>query len=45
MDFDVIEDIINLENFIDFLKKLRYDAESLIFVIADNVRCHHCELA
>jgi transposase len=41
MHFDVIEDRMNSEKFIDFLKKLRSDADSPVFVIADNARYHH----
>ena len=41
MHFDVIEDRMNSEKFIDFLKKLRRDAKCPVFVIADNARYHH----
>lgn len=41
MHFDVIEDRMNSEKFIDFLKKLRRDADCPVFVIADNARYHH----
>jgi len=41
MHFDVIEDRMNSEKFIDFLKKLRNDAGCPVFVIADNARYHH----
>ena len=41
MHFDVIEDRMNSEKFIDFLKKLRRDADCPVFVIADNSRYHH----
>jgi len=44
MHFDVIEDRMNSEKFIDFLKKLRQDADSPVFVIADNARYHHSKL-
>ena len=41
MHFDVIEDRMNSEKFIDFLKKLRQDAGCPVFVIADNARYYH----
>lgn len=41
MHFDVIEERMNSEKFIDYLKKLRQDASHPIFVIADNARYHH----
>ncbi len=41
MHFDVIEDRMNSEKFIEFLKQLREDANGPIFVIADNARYHH----
>jgi transposase len=41
MHFDVIEDRMNSEKFIDFLKKLRQDADCPVFLIADNARHHH----
>lgn len=41
MHFDVIEDRMNSEKFIAFLKKLRADASCPVFVIADNARYHH----
>lgn len=44
MHFDVIEDRMNSDKFIDFLKKLRQDAGSPVFVIADNARYHHSKL-
>ncbi len=40
MYFDVIEERMNSEKFIDFLKKLRQDANRPIMVIADNARYH-----
>ena len=44
MHFEVIEDRMNSERFIEFLKKLRSDAKCPIFVIADNARYHHSKL-
>lgn len=41
MHFDVIEDRMNSEKFIAYLKKLRRDADCPVFVIADNARYHH----
>lgn len=41
MHFDVIEERMNSEKFIAFLKKLRADADCPVFVIADNARYHH----
>jgi hypothetical protein len=41
MHFDVIEESMNAEKFIHFLKKLRQDANCPVFVIADNARYHH----
>jgi len=41
MHFEVIEDQMNAEKFIAFLKKLRTDANCPVFVIADNARYHH----
>ncbi|MBT5268262.1 MAG: IS630 family transposase [Candidatus Marinimicrobia bacterium] len=41
MYFDVIEERMNSDKFIEFLKKLRQDAGHPIFVIADNARYHH----
>ena len=41
MHFDVIEESMNAEKFIDFLKKLRQDAGCPVFAIADNARYHH----
>ena len=41
MYFDVIEELMNSEKFIEYLKKLRKDAGHPIFVIADNARYHH----
>jgi len=41
MHFDVIEERMNSEKFIDFLKKLRSDAGCPVFIIADNARYHH----
>ena len=41
MHFDVIEESMNAEKFINFLQKLRQDAGCPIFVIADNARYHH----
>jgi len=44
MHFDVIEDRMNSEKFIEFLKKLRSDAGCPVFVIADNARYHHSKV-
>lgn len=44
MHFEVIEDRMNSEKFIDFLKKLRSDAGCPVFIIADNARYHHSKL-
>lgn len=44
MHFEVIEERMNSEKFIDFLKKLRSDAACPIFVIADNARYHHSKI-
>ena len=41
MHFDVIEESMNAEKFINFLQKLRQDTGCPIFVIADNARYHH----
>ena len=41
MHFDVIEDRMNSEKPIGFLKKLRSDADCPVFVIADNARYHY----
>ena len=41
MHFDVIEESMNADKFINFLEKLRQDAGCPIFVIADNARYHH----
>ncbi len=41
MHFDVIEERMNSEKFIGFLKKLRRDVDCPVFVIADNARYHH----
>jgi transposase len=41
MHFDVIEESMNAEKFINFLQKLRQDADCPVFVIADNARYHH----
>lgn len=41
MHFDVIEESMNAEKIIDFLRKLRQDTGCPIFVIADNARYHH----
>ncbi len=41
MHFDVINERMNSEKFIEFLKKLRSDANCPIFVITDNARYHH----
>jgi len=41
MHFDVIEERMNSEKFIDFLKKLRSDAGGPVFIVADNARYHH----
>jgi len=41
MHFDVIEESMNAEKFISFLKKLRQDAGCPVFAIADNARYHH----
>jgi len=41
LHFNVIDGAMGAEKFIDFLKKLRHDAECPIFVIADNARNHH----
>ena len=40
MHFDVIEDRMNSEKFIDFLNKIRQDAGCPVFVIAENARYH-----
>ena len=45
MHSDVIDDRMNSEKFIDFLKKLRSDANCPVFVIADNARYHHSKRA
>ncbi len=44
MHFDVIEERMNSEKFIEFLEKLRRDAGRPVFVIADNARYHHSKL-
>jgi len=44
MHFEVIEDRMNSEKFIEFLKKLRIDAGCPVFVIADNARYHHSKM-
>jgi len=41
MHFDVIEGRMNSERFIEYLEKLRSDANCPVFVIADNARYHH----
>jgi transposase len=41
MHFEVIEDRMNAETFIQFLLKLRHDTGGPIVVIADNARYHH----
>jgi len=41
MYFDVIEERMNSDKFIEYLKKLRKDAGHPIFVIADNAKYHH----
>ena len=41
MHFNVIEDRMNSEKFMYFLKKLRNDTSCPVFVIADNTRYHH----
>ena len=41
MHFDVIEESMNAEKFINFLEKLRQDAGCPVFVIADNAGYHH----
>jgi transposase len=41
MHFDVIEESMSAEKFINFLQKLRQDAGCPVFVIADNARYHH----
>ena len=41
MHFDVIEESMNADKFINFLEKLRQDAGCPIFVVADNARYHH----
>lgn len=41
LHFDVIEDSMNAEKFINFLQKLRQHAGCPVFVIADNARYHH----
>ncbi len=41
MHFEVIEESMNAEKFIEFLQKLRRDTGCPIFVIADNARYHH----
>jgi len=42
--FEVIEQRMNSERFIEFLKNLRSDTGHPIFVIADNARYHHSKL-
>ncbi len=44
MHFEVIEDRMNSEQFIEFLKKLRHDAGCPVFVVADNARYHHSKM-
>lgn len=44
MHFAVIEDRMNSEKFIEFLKQLRHDAGCPVFVIADNARYHHSKM-
>jgi len=44
MHFEVIEKRMNSNKFIEFLQKLRVDADCPIFVIADNARYHHSKL-
>ena len=41
MHFDVIEESMSAEKFINFLEKLRQDAGCPVFVIADNAAYHH----
>lgn len=41
MHFDVIEERMNSEKFIEYLGKLRSDTNCPILVIADNARYHH----
>ena len=41
MHFEVIEERMNSEKFIDYLEQLRSDTGCPIFVIADNARYHH----
>lgn len=41
MHFDVNEESMNAEKFINFLQNLRQDTGCPIFVIADNARYHH----
>lgn len=43
MHFEVIEKTMNADNFIEFLLKLRTDAQCPIMVIADNARVHHAK--
>ena len=41
MHFDVIEECMNAEKFINFLEKLRLDFGCPVFVIADNEGYDH----
>jgi transposase len=41
LHFDIIDGAMDAEKFIDFLKQLRHDTASPIFVIADNASYHH----
>jgi transposase len=41
LHFDVVDGAMDADKFIGFLQKLRHDADSPIFVIADNARYHH----
>jgi transposase len=41
MHFDVIEESMNADKFINFLETLSQDAGCPVFVIADNARYHH----
>jgi hypothetical protein len=38
--FDVVDGAIDEDKFIGLLQKLRHDADTPIFVIPDNARCH-----
>ncbi|MFZ4504412.1 MAG: transposase, partial [Methylovulum sp.] len=45
LHFDMVDGVTDTEKFIGFLQKLRHDADSPIFVIADNARYHHSNKA